>query len=316
MQKPYVLIGDPHVTKKYMLGVPVHRRGEREQSLMEDLRTRLNDVKADMVIMVGDLFEKPTCDLKDLYSVCEMMLDACRRNPSVTYVFQAGNHDISPQQAFKGAFDILKLFHQMLPNLHIITKPTVINRVALFPWEWDRTSLEQLDDLDSGSYDFAIGHWDLVSYDGDHIGHMCPAAELTSRGAKVIETGHWHVPGIYKIDGVEVNCTGSMQPMTHSEDPDSELFVTLTYDEYLSIDPQDYKDKYVRVVVEGDEKVESLEDCLGFKVKRASTDVGLDTVDTSFDGLNIDQLVTKVLDNNQVSSELSSEIKGKLNVNN
>jgi hypothetical protein len=110
-----------------------------------------------------------------------------------------------------------------------------------------------------------VGHWDLVDYGGD-TGHLCPASELRKHGVQNIYSGHWHLAGDYDVDGVNVKCTGSMQPMTHAEDPEGKMYVTLTYDEYIREDI-DLTDKYVRVIVGAGEDVSPPETCLGFKVQ-------------------------------------------------
>ena len=61
------LIGDPHITRKFEFGVPLARRGERENSLFEDFKARLYAGTESIVIAVGDLFEKPICSLADLH---------------------------------------------------------------------------------------------------------------------------------------------------------------------------------------------------------------------------------------------------------
>lgn len=309
------LIGDPHITRKFDFGVPLARKGERERLLFGDFHDRLYEGDERLVVMVGDLFEKPICNLQDLYTILNMILTAAQRQPERHFVMMAGNHDISPQASTRGAFDILSLFQGLVPNLTIALAPVVIDRVACFPWEWDRTALDQLDDLADQEFDYAVGHWDLVLYDENHADHMCPAKALTDMGAKEIHSGHWHVAGEYKIEGITVQCTGSMQPMTHAEDPDGEMYVTLPLEEFEEADPLTFKNKYVRVLIKKGEEVDDLPDCLGFKTLTVDAPLSLDTdepQEVSLDGFKVSDLIERVLKNHDVPEDVASEIREKL----
>lgn len=312
----FKLIGDPHVTRKFELGVPLARRGEREKLLMDELYTQLNTGDERLVIMVGDLFEKPICSLQDLYEVINMVLKASRSQPHRKFVMMAGNHDISPQKHVKGAFDLLLLFKGLVKNLFIAERPMIIEDVAVFPWEWDRTAREQIEDVRGRKFKYAVGHWDLVAYDENHMDHICPAPELIEMGAEEIHSGHWHVAGIYKVHGVPVNCTGSMQPMTHAEDPDKKMYVTLTLEEYEETDPDSLKNKYVRVLAPSADEVTVLPDCLGFKVQLVSRVESIDDHEpqVSMEGFKVSDVVTKQLTKHEVPDSVASEIKEKLNV--
>lgn len=309
----FKLIGDPHITRKFEFGVPLARRGEREKGLFQDFKERLNSGSEEVVIMVGDLLEKPLCSLQDLYEILRMILDACKSNPNRLFIMMAGNHDVSAQDKVKGGFDILNLFNGLVPNLRIVMEPEVIKGIALLPWQWHRSALSQLEDIRGKIFDYAIGHWDLVKYDESNTDHLCPALQLHEMGAKQIFSGHWHIPGLYTIDGVSVTCTGSMQPMTHAEDPDNKLYVTMSVQEYEDTDPETLKNKYVRVLAEKDEEVTELPDCLGFKIQRFKTEIDSDT-EISFEGFKVSDVVSKNLIKFEVPEDVSKEIKEKLNV--
>lgn len=53
-------IGDPHLGRKFEVGVPLARRGQREAAQMRDFREKLME-EADVCIVVGDLFDYPSC---------------------------------------------------------------------------------------------------------------------------------------------------------------------------------------------------------------------------------------------------------------
>lgn len=308
------LIGDPHITRKFEMNVPLARRGEREESLFKQFEEELYEGTERDVIMVGDLFEKPICSLLDLYKILYIILTACNRQPERTFILLAGNHDRSPQANNPGAFDILSLFEAAADNLLVLTEPAVVNKIAYFPWEWNRTALEQLEDVEDWEFDTAVGHWDLIAYDENHTEHLCPARELAAMGATAIYSGHWHVAGDYIVDGLTVHCTGSMQPMTHAEDPDGKLYVTMTVQEYEEADPETLKDKYVRVLAMPGVDVDPLDNCLGFKVLRTSEESGEeDRYDVEIGEFKVADIIQKNLDKHDVPDDVGAFIKERIN---
>lgn len=309
------LIGDPHITRKFEFGVPLARRGEREELLFDDFRKKLQEGPEPILIVVGDLFEKPIVSLQDLHETIQILLCAAAMRPDRMFFIMAGNHDISPQSQNYGAFHILYTMNGITPNLHFVMKPKVYEGIAMFPWEWDRDALRQLDDIRGQKIDTAVGHWDLVAYDENHTEHLCPAKELVQMGAKAIYSGHWHIAGDYKVDGLTVHCTGSMQPMTHAEDPDSKLYVTMTVEEYEEADPETLKDKYVRVTAAPGVEVDALDDCLGFKVLRTAEETGEeDRYDVDIGEFKVDNIIDKNLRKHEVPAEVSTFIKERISV--
>ena len=306
------LIGDPHITRKFSFGVPLARRGERETLLFADFKKRLYRGTEKNVIMVGDLLEKPICSLQDLHEIVRMLLTAAARQPHRQFFMMAGNHDVSPEKNNPGAFDVLVMLNGFFDNLHFVTRPLVRDRIALFPWEWDRTALQQLEDVEAGSFDVAVGHWDLIAYNDMHMDHYCPAEQLIQMGAKKLYSGHWHVAGDYTVDGHTVHCTGSMQPMTHAEDPSGQMYVTLSLTEYEAADPKTLKDKYVRVEADEDDIVEPLLDCLGFKVKRNKNNSEDVVEDVQVDSFNAKEIVEQNLVKHEVPEDVGNYIKEQI----
>ena len=307
------LIGDPHITRKFTNNVPLARRGEREQALFDDFKRRLYQGTEKYIIMVGDIFEKPITTIGDLHETMKMLLTAAARQPKRQFLMMCGNHDISPQKDNPGSFDILVMLNGFFDNLHFVNRPTVVDRIALFPWEWNRTALEQTEEIEPGSFDVAIGHWDLVAYDEMHMDHFCPANKLVELGAKEIHSGHWHVAGEYKVEGHTVHCTGSMQPMTHAEDPDGRMYVTMTAEEDEETDKAKLKDKYVRVLADDSDVVEPLADCLGFKIQKS---VSYEEEYTPVEGDTFDskEVVKKNLKKHEVPEDVGSFIMERIDV--
>jgi hypothetical protein len=270
------LIGDPHLGKAFgeEQGVPRHRRGERELSQALQFEREL-DEDADIVVMVGDLFDTPFVSKGVVVAAARAMLGAAERNPDVLFVAMAGNHDKPRNLTVVGAWHTFREIAQgRLDNLLVLDAPYAVAGLAFFPWEWDRRAADQVADVaQTIGVEAAIGHWDLSVFDGKDE-HLAPAALLREAFGEDVTlwSGHYHVPGRYG----EVNCVGSMQPYTHGEDPEGRLYVTLTLAEALARD--DLHDKVVRVLLAPGEDEPEI-DCLGLTHKRVRPEVEEEGVD-------------------------------------
>lgn len=265
--KTVALIGDPHIGRKFENGVPLHRRGERERKQLANFQEQLAQ-DSDIVVCVGDVFDHPFVGFKVVLDVYNAVAAAAVDRE---IFLLAGNHDLPRNLEVVGAFEMLEALLDGHANVTIVRKPWVGGGLALFPWDWSRTSLEQVADAFAGVAEIAIGHWDLQSFGGDDS-HICPTAALKAKFGDelAIYSGHYHLPGEYEVDGHTVICTGSMEPYSHAEDPDGSLYVTLTLTELEGRD--DLHDKCVRVLLaEGEELPDDL-DCLALTAKRAPKD--------------------------------------------
>lgn len=248
------LIGDPHFGRVFN-GTPLNRRGEREAMQLAQFSEELN-CGDHLVVMVGDLFDRPFVPLPIIHDVINAVLYAAENNASTTYVMMAGNHDKSRQLDTRAAWEVFRL--AVHDHVIVLDEPWQYQGYAFFPWQWGVPALDQLDAIE-GPIHTAIGHWDLQSFGGDDS-HMAPTRALVEKfGPIEIHSGHYHTTGDYEVDGITVHCTGSMQPYSHAEDPSGEMYVTLTVDEALNRD--DLRDKCVRLILEPSEEV-PLIDCL------------------------------------------------------
>lgn len=260
------LIGDPHLGKKFEEGVPQHRRGERESSQNAAFTAEL-ETPADIIVMVGDLFDNPYVSDAVIVAAARAVLGAAERNPDVLYVMMAGNHDKPRNLTLVGAWHAFREMTQhRLSNLVIVDRPVHLGALAFFPWEWDRRADAQVADLVGAlGVEHAIGHWDLAVFD-EKDDHLAPVDALRAAfGQEVgLWSGHYHKRGVY-LDGA-VNCTGSMQPYAHGE---GDLYVTLTREEALVA--TDLHDKVVRVLLAPGEEMPEI-DCLALTHKRVRVD--------------------------------------------
>lgn len=254
------LIGDPHMGKRFEAGVPVHRKGEQETRQFAQFVSEL-EVECDICVMVGDLFDNPYVSQSVIVSTAMAVAHAAERNSNRLYIFIAGNHDVPRNLGVVGAWTTFtRIIEERGSNLIALRKAAVIEAIGFFPWEWGVSAVDQIDRLEDVKIQAAVGHWDLKSFGGDNS-HLCPARHIDSLCGKIpIYSGHYHTPGDYNIDGVEVICTGSMLPYSHGEDPEGRFYMTLTKAEVLER-ADDLRDKFVRVILEpGEEK--PLVDCL------------------------------------------------------
>jgi DNA repair exonuclease SbcCD nuclease subunit len=301
------IIGDPHLGREFKNGVPLHRRGEREAAQMAQFRAELAEDAA-MVVMIGDLFDKPFVPLPVIHATAAEIIAAALDRPHVTFVMLAGNHDKSRQLEVRGAWELLELAIRWLPNVRVVNETTVIEGVALYPWQWDTTAEEQVARFGS-SCPIAIGHWDLQDFGGD-TSHMVPAKALAKWGVSTIVSGHYHLPGEYEVDGIPVICTGSMQPYTHAEDPAGDLYVTLTVDEALARD--DLGNKCVRILLQPGEDMPEI-DCLQLTNKRADVEADeLEISDIGIGGFDIHKTLADEFTSNEVPAEVQTFIKERM----
>jgi DNA repair exonuclease SbcCD nuclease subunit len=303
------LIGDPHLGREFKNNVPLERRGEREEMMFKDFEHQLM-CPDDLIICIGDLFDHWYIKPEYLKRTLHIILDWRWKNKNKHLIILQGNHDYSPTQGVYGAFDILTLALEPYDNIHVVRKTETICGIMCFPWQWDKSALEQLDDITLWT-NTAVGHWDLVDYGGD-TGHLCPSKQLQEHGVKRIISGHWHISGTYDVDGVEVWCTGSMQPMTHAEDPEGKMYVTLTAKDFEQADLSSFKDKYVRVLGErGRLDLTAPEGCLGFKVQTQQEDQKVEERVTLGD-FDMDKILDKHLKAKEVPEPVSKKIKERL----
>jgi hypothetical protein len=132
-------------------------------------------------------------------------------------------------------------------------------------------------------------------------------------GAQRLYSGHWHVAGDYRVDGHIVRCTGSMQPMTHAEDPNGRMYVTVTLEEYEEADKAQFKNKYVRVIADVGEEVDELPDCLGFKVLRKANEEEPQEYNVEVEGFKVSDIIEKNLKKHEVPTEVGTFIKERIN---
>jgi hypothetical protein len=307
------LIGDPHLGRKFETGVPLHRRGEREKRQFAKFVAELNTPGVDYNIMVGDLFDHPYVGFGVVVEAAEAVLAAARAHPYTTFIDMAGNHDLPRNLGVVGAWDAFEqMVNGRLENLRVAREPCWVGDVALFPWQWGISAVDQIPaahifNKDGWGEDeqikVAIGHWDLQSYGGDDS-HLAPVAELNALGITDIYSGHYHIEG--EVGGV--HCTGSLEPYSHGEDPNELIYVTRSLAEVLET-PEAWTDKCVRVVLAEGEELPTDIDCMAMTSIRAQAEA-TEAEQVNLNAFDWDKVMTEALAD--VDPEVRDFIKDRM----
>lgn len=259
-------LGDPHLGRSFIHGVPLHRRGEREKLVWKQFRASLLETTADLHVNMGDLFDKAIVSYDTIIEAAKAYNAAAARRPDTTFVIMKGNHDLLRDLERNSAFDLFcrLLFH---PNIRTVVSPVVIENRLFVPYDPITPTAELIKPEHKGCIE-AYGHWDTDGFGSTH--NVIPTKQLAEIGITTAYTGHVHLPTRFKRDGVDVTVVGSMQPYAHGEEADNSLYITLSLDQLEAA--TDLKDKCVRVVLQPDEMLEDQIDCLQLTVKRLTSE--------------------------------------------
>lgn len=290
-----VFLGDVHLGKRFQHGVPLHRRGDREAMQWADFEASLN-TPCDLHVQVGDLFDSFYVPFSVVYRAARLYREAAKTK---TCVLLRGNHDASRDADKVSAFQI---FTEMVRPHGVIVAdevPVGFDDYCFIPWHPFKTAIEMLPGDMTGVT--AVGHWDVVMGDTNQI----PAAEMKARGAVAAITGHDHHARQIEIDGLPVTITGSMQPYSHSEDPEGRIYVTRT----LS-DLDDVKDKAVRLVLEPGEELREPIDCLQLQITRNRDEVELESVE--FEAFDFRELYDEAVRQVEIGETMAALVYDKV----
>lgn len=255
-------LGDAHLGRNFVEGVPLDRRGEREELVWQQFEKELTGTTT-LHSQVGDLFDKFDVPNEVILRAANIYLAAARRFPSTQFTILKGNHELSRSNLKVSALAIFKAIVSTQENIHVFTEPTVFRNVGFLPCDSFKSAKEQAEALaTSGSnLDFIVTHCDTEAW-GSDTHNVLPLDQLKHL-TKIIVNGHEHVPRTFQSQGVTVHVTGSLQPYSHGEDPEHTMYLTLTPSE-LAV--TDVSQKCVRVVLQPGEEGPPIPDCLAYKV--------------------------------------------------
>lgn len=264
--KKIELLGDPHLGRSFVHGVPLHRRGDREKMVWAQFEKSLSETTAEIHVCMGDLFDKAYVSYDVIVRAALAYMKAAEEKPDTTFVVLKGNHDWVRDLDKVSAFDIFTHIVDHIPNIFIVSKRWVwMGQLAFFAWH---PTIHAADNIpipkfDGGIPTIAFGHWDVESF-GGRDENLIPTKQLAEAGFTHAFTGHIHKADWFQRDGVGVTVVGSMQPYAHGEESNADLYVTITKDE---IDDT-LHDRCVRVILQPGEVLDEEVDCLQLTIKK------------------------------------------------
>lgn len=302
-------LGDPHLGRAFIHGVPLARRGDREKMQWADFEASLlNMDHFEYHVCMGDIFDKWTVPYTVIFKAAEIYRAAAAMFPEAQFVLLAGNHDLSRDIERISAFRLLASIIEGIDNIHVVyDQPLRIKEHIFIPWHPVLTAAEMVDKYadDFEGAQVAYGHWDVVAV--SDTDNLLPARQLKDLGITRAVTGHDHVRRELTLDGLSVSVTGSMQPYSFSEDPRGELYVTMTLDEFEACDKASLKNKCVRVQLEEGEEVDTVPDCLLFRTQRiGQEDEDAEPIEVNLGGFSFDTVFMEVFNEVGVSEDVTT----------
>ena len=240
------IIGDPHFGKTFKTGVPTSKIGIREENQLNTFKELLNTSDIDHFIIMGDLFDKFVVNNEILIKVYNLLKETFTDKKSQCHII-AGNHDLSKNKDKTSSFEILaKLFEstfEKVPvNFYLKSDLFLIHNTdivfyfdAYNPYYQDVDLNNQF--LDKFNMDtlegyrlYSFGHWDDPRFNQGYL----PFSFLLDY-SELIVSGHYHIPDKFEIGKTTFIYSGSMQPYSHGEDPNNELYITYDYKDLENI---------------------------------------------------------------------------------
>lgn len=249
------LIGDTHFGKKFKTGVPLNRRGELEEMFFAKFAKELNTDKK-LVIQLGDLFDSVIVDLNTIDRVYNIILCAYLTHENTNFFFIRGNHDAPRDSAQVSAFDILtKMCSFMSDRVYFVVEPVRYNNNIFIGWDYFRqeTLREIFERLQLSAKDNVFGHFEE------------PIEPVLLEIDNPVFSGHIHKPHTVG----NVSFVGSLLPLAFGEEADQTIMETVSLDELLSRDPEEIKNKRLRVLLNEGEELPDNIDCLQLIAKKS-----------------------------------------------
>lgn len=308
------VLGDQHLGKKFVEGVPLERRGDRERMQREDFTKSLMECKdVNVHVNMGDIFDAWYVSFEVIYWAAETYRRAARANPKTEYYILRGNHDASRDLERISAFRVFAGMFGDVPNINVVADEIVYlsddyykDTLAFVPWHPTKTVLEMIDEA-ADQIECCIAtfhHCDVMAI--TDTSNLLPAKRLKELGVELAVTGHDHLQRDIKMDGLDVWVTGSMQPYSFAEDPDGKLYVTATLEAVKNTLEGDgnagrLHDYCLRIEMKPGEVIDEPIDCLQLKLiypddKDDDGEVEVEFSDFNFNELFLDAMHTESVD--------------------
>ena len=296
-------LGDPHLGRKFKTGVPLHRVGEREESVWAQFEAELAAPRGvKLHVNMGDLFDKFVVAPEIVIRAANLYLEAADKRRSCTFVVIEGNHDRSKDDSKSSSFDLFALLVAGKKNIVVVQEePLVIDGFGFVPYQPFKPTEELVASLPD-NLEAVFGHWDIQDWGGDNV---IPSQLLSEKGICLAVSGHDHLKRQEKRHGVDIIVTGSMQPYNHAEDGEGDFYRTVTLAE---LDGLDVTNMNVRVLLMEGETLPNDLDCLSLTAKReASETIEVDT--SEFESLDLGQMLAAALGDLSVKDEVMSKFE-------
>ena len=327
---PFIaLIGDVHAGRKFKTNVPLHRLGEREESVYEDLLAALMPVDAKIeqhFVLMGDLFDKFQVDNNTLLKVAHLLKVSTQSGLNVQIHILRGNHDTSRDLKLTSSFEVLKnlcssndhiFFHDLeRPTVVLDTKPLLVVALPYSPILSSTEMAEALPTMRDMGY-YALGHWDYTAH-GEDTHNLVPMEVFKRKGVTRAFSGHIHKPQEYTVQGIPLTYVGSLQPYAYGEElPDETLYQTLhkeEVEELLEENNNYFADVNLRVLVTPESSwTAEVPNCLSFQVKLLADNADADDLsdlEVGYEEFSTANIVNKNLAG--VSENLTAHIHQRL----
>lgn len=294
-------LGDPHLGRKFETGVPLHRKGEREHMQRQKFIDAVMNTKADVYVIMGDLFDKFIVPPEVVLFAAGTLMQAAEQNSTI-YVILRGNHDVSRNRDKASSWDLFCALVDQHPMIWAVDDvPAQMENMLFVPY--DPFNYDHLEEYLNDEIDTVFSHFDIVDFGGHNV---LPSKLFADRGVKLVVNGHDHLARVERLHGVEVIVTGSMEPYTHAEDKTGDLYVTVTLAELANMD---VSQKNVRVLLNPGETLPNDLDCLSLVAKRVTSDETATVDTTEFDSLDLDDMLALSLDGLTVKDSVLSFFK-------
>ena len=260
-------IGDLHLGKQFLNGVALDRRGEREAQVFEKAIEQLTNSN-EPVIQVGDVFDKARVPLE---LVVEFVARLAHVKHSVYMI--AGNHDLSKSTSKISSFELAGMLNRN-PNVHFVTEPTSVGNILLLPYN------------PLGFVVPSVQKHEIVCTHEDVEVLQKHSADL-SRVANRIVNGHIHEPSTHGV----IENVGSIEPFSHGEDPNCDIYITLTPEKIHS---HNLSNMCVRILLKKGEVFDEQIDCRQLTFKRIQ-DEEIENIEVDLDNFDMKELMRGAL---------------------
>lgn len=275
------LLGDPHIGRSFIHGVPLARRGERETMQFKQFRNSIMTPSGGLHICMGDLFDKAIVPYEVIKNVADAYIEAATKFSKTMYVILKGNHDWLRDLEKPSAFDLFAKIVAHIPNIKVVNDHYQIGQNLFCAWHPTIPAAMMV--LEHGySAKVVFGHWDIEDFGGDNL-NLIPTEEMEYHGVTHAYTGHIHKPHTFERDGVQVTVVGSMQPYAHGEEIEDSLYQTITKQAYLEAPAGSFHNKCLRIDLSADELLDIEVDCLQLTVRKEKKDKTIEVVVGDFD---------------------------------